>query len=434
MKSYFQHSRILDEAKSVGRFLKSNKNLTDDQKDTIIKFFATNHQASRDFVKNYGNWGTKKLDDLTWDDYEKFMLSTKSGFKMLLKVSIPGKKGTDYWPVRVKQKGFVANIPLNHKTAQFMNTCEYGFLHVNYCIGWDMSNAYWHRHVIRQQKVPVYIINGVSKWVVMILPDNKTYEVWDKFNKEDSARKKSEPIPGFSIKKNLITPSLAKVYDEIRTEFYEGETNKNKLLSRFSSNRNDIEIDEYRTANNFDDMMQENWFYNCNISISKDFVNIDGGKVKEANLHDTMFAISIVDSNIIHSNIDIGEYDSSAIRNCKIDLFSIIKNTEIINITGIKSTFFRCTIDDSDFVSTSFTDCDISGGTLKDCNFQNSEISIDSITGAIRAKDTHIYDAVVKDDGYFELCEFHGASLFKGTYRNCKFDADTYVGEDCKIL
>jgi hypothetical protein len=353
---------------------------------------------------------------------------------MLLKVRIPGKKGVDYWPLRVKTKGYIANIPLNHKTAKFMNSCEYGFLDVNYCIGWDMSPAYWHKHVIQQQKVPIYLINGVGKWVIMILPDNETYEVWDKMNNEDKARKNIEPIKGLSIKKNFISPKLAKLYDEIRIEFYEGEDNKNNLLARFAPNRNSIEIDDIRTANDFDEVMDEKWFHDCNISISETFVNIDGGKVNGAILHDTVFGISLMEVDITLSTVDIGEYDSSVIRKCNIDNYCIIKNTDIIESKVNKSTVYRCNIDDSELSTTSITDCSIAGGKVDNISIRESEISDTEISGSTKAKDTSMHDIIIKDGGYFESCNFYASSLFKGIYRNCNFHDETYVDDSCEIL
>jgi len=220
--------QYLYEAKDISRFLKKNKRLTDEEKALINRFFTANKQASKDFEMKYG-WQSKTPNEMNWNDFVSIMQDYRVGRKLLLKkTKIPGKKGEDYWPVKLKNKDFIANIPLNFETAQHLNSCKYGILHVNYCIGnTDWGPRYWSEHVLNEQKVPVYVVDGVGKWVVMILPDNKHYEVWDKFNAENKVSPSNkEPIPGFSIRKELITPALAKVYNEIREDFYENDPNK----------------------------------------------------------------------------------------------------------------------------------------------------------------------------------------------------------------
>jgi hypothetical protein len=219
MKSFKEIISIksLNEARDVMRFLKKNKHLNDEERELINKFFITNNKANGKFIEAFGNWGSKYHNNMKWEDFQQFMLDYRSGFKLLMsKFKPPGKKGEDYWPIRLKQKGFIANIPLTQKEAQYFNNCNYGFLHVNYCIGWNESVSYWAHYVINERKVPIYVVNGVGKWVVMILDDNKNYEVWDKFNNEDKAMYDAEPIPGFSIKKNLLGRNMSKLYDEAR--------------------------------------------------------------------------------------------------------------------------------------------------------------------------------------------------------------------------
>jgi len=202
------------------RFLKKNRLLTKSEIAILNDFFKTNQEAAKDFEEKYG-WQSKHPKQMTWQDFENFMMNYKSGRRRNLKnIKIPGKKGEDYWPIKLSNKNFIANIPLNWKTAQFMNSCKYGTINVNYCIGWPDEKTYWNRHVMREKKVPVYVADGYAKWVVMILPSNRRYEVWDKFNNVNVALQNKEPIPGFSIKKELLGPKKAKLYNEIRKEFY----------------------------------------------------------------------------------------------------------------------------------------------------------------------------------------------------------------------
>jgi len=202
------------------RFLKKNKHLSDDQKNKINIFFKSDKKAVQQFEKKWG-WQSKHPKEMKWHDFENIMMKYKSGRRKNLKsINIPGKKGEDYWPVKLKTKGFIANIPLNHKTANYMNSCKYGTIDVNYCIGWGDDAEYWDSHVIDDQELPVYIIDGDRKWVVIIDDGNHSYQVWDKLNQRDISKSNKEPIPGFSIKKELLNSRMKKVYDEIREDFY----------------------------------------------------------------------------------------------------------------------------------------------------------------------------------------------------------------------
>ncbi|RLA59485.1 MAG: hypothetical protein DRQ78_10560 [Epsilonproteobacteria bacterium] len=213
MKSF---TKFITEANYM-RFLKKNKNLTDDQRNDINDFFSKESpQAGSAF-----EWQDRKVRKMDFSDFESYMRKTPAGSRKLLKkIKIPGSKGEDYWPMRIKNKLFIANIPLNRSTATYMNSCKYGNLLVNYCVGWNDDSQYWNKHVVKEQKVPVYVIDGRKKWVVMIKEGNRKYEVWDKMNNEDVSIGNPEPIPGFSIKKELIGSKQSKLYDEIRLDFY----------------------------------------------------------------------------------------------------------------------------------------------------------------------------------------------------------------------
>jgi len=213
MKTFY---RYINESNYI-RFLKKNKNLDSRHINIINKFFQSDKKAVRDFERDHGGIQNKNVLNMRWSDYEEFMKKYPSYRRRNLKsIKVPGIKGKDYWPIKLKNKNFIANVPLTWDTAQFMNSCKYGTLNVDYCIGYEDIKGYWNEHVISDEKVPVYIVDGNNhKWVVMILHDNKRYEVWDKANKEDKAILNKEPIPNFSIKKELIQ-GKSKLYDELR--------------------------------------------------------------------------------------------------------------------------------------------------------------------------------------------------------------------------
>lgn len=219
MKSFTEY---LNEA-DYKRFLKKNKNLNDEQRKEINKYYSrTNTQAG-----SIMNWQSKEFRNMTYDDFVDDMINYKSGFKEKLKVNIPGSQGKDYWQVRLKTKGFLAYIPLHQKTAEFFNSAKFGTCKTRHCIGWEDDPSYWDEHVIDNQEVPVYIIDGRGKWVVIIVDGNRKYQVWDKRNKEDISKYNKNPIPGLDIKKELMTSKLKSLYDDIREEFYnENERNE----------------------------------------------------------------------------------------------------------------------------------------------------------------------------------------------------------------
>ncbi|RLA64626.1 MAG: hypothetical protein DRQ78_05915 [Epsilonproteobacteria bacterium] len=239
MKSF---TKFIIEANYM-RFLKKNKNLTDDQRNDINDFFSKESpQAGSQF-----DWQNRKVRKMDFSDFESHMMKTPAGSRKLLKkIKIPGSKGDDYWPMRIKNKSFIANIPLNQETAEYMNSCKYGNLLVNYCIGWGDDASYWDDHVIDEQKVPVYVIDGRKKWVVMIKDGNNSYEVWDKMNDKDVSKGNPEPIPGFSIKKELLGSSQKKLYNEIREDFY-GEENRHEEAEPDFSDAQDS-YDEFTDA------------------------------------------------------------------------------------------------------------------------------------------------------------------------------------------
>ena len=192
-----------------------------------------------------------------YSDFENIMLDYKSGFKSKMKVNFPGKtKGEDYWPIKLKNKGFVATIPLNWDMAKFLNSGRYGTCETGHCIGWEDDKQYWNKHVLGEDKVPVYIIDSRGKWVVMIKDGNRSYEVWDKMNQEDISIGNKEPIPGFSIKKELLGSRMSKLYNDIRADFYAEDEDKfdmkavkadrDRLASDIKDNANEV-IDNYNT-------------------------------------------------------------------------------------------------------------------------------------------------------------------------------------------
>jgi len=216
--SFLMESKVIQQINEADymRFLKKNPKLSSEEAYEINKFFSKENPQAGSKI----DWQSRDVRSWDYDKFEQEMLKYKSGFRKKMIVKIPGKQGEDYWTLRLKNKDFIANIPLNQETATFLNSGKYGNCGTtNYCIGWAADTQYWRKHVKGEGKVPIYIIDGYDKWVVMIKLNNKDYEVWDKFNKTDTAYKGANAIPGFDIKKELFTSQLKKLYDHIRDEF-----------------------------------------------------------------------------------------------------------------------------------------------------------------------------------------------------------------------
>lgn len=220
MKTFAQYLTEAD----YKRFLKKNKNLSDDQKDEINTYFSkTNTQAGSTI-----DWQSKKVRGWNYDDFLDIMIQSKSGRKKIIKhQAIKGlKEGTDYVRVRMPTKEYLAYIPLNYETAQKFNTRELGVCSGPWCIGHSGDPYHWNDEVIENQQVPIYVVNRSSKWVVMIQEENRKYDVW---TVENNPRLVKQGIPNFSVRKNLLSPKQRDMYDEIREEFYSEESEPEEI-------------------------------------------------------------------------------------------------------------------------------------------------------------------------------------------------------------
>jgi cell division protein FtsB len=260
----------INEARDLMRFLKKNKNLSKEQREKINKYFTvTNRQAVNDFIAKYGQWDTKAVRNLTYNDFYDFMTQYKSGIKANKKINcksirVPGKPGEDYIRVIMPTKDFCAFIPLNYETAKYMNTRKFGVCSGPWCIGHSETSYHWNDEVIDNKQVPVYVLNKFGKWVIMIQEDNNSWDVWDVDN---DPNKTHIQIPGFDVKKNLLSSKQKRMYDEIRDEFYsdyEEEEIPESVIDSYNSLVADIEAahTDYQNA-------QEE-FYDTNYRIKRE--------------------------------------------------------------------------------------------------------------------------------------------------------------------
>ena len=186
--------------------------LTQDEKEEIKKFF---HRKSN--MENLIDWN--KWRKLTYADFEKIMREkTKSEKKRelqkLRRQGLKGmKEGEDYIEVRLKNKDYIAFIPLNPNAARVFASKHFGNCHGQWCIGNSQAEKYFYSEAVDQHLIPVIVIGDGEKYVVMIDARNGSVNsIWDKYNKRPMH---GEVIPNFSIKNELLTPKLKKLYKEI---------------------------------------------------------------------------------------------------------------------------------------------------------------------------------------------------------------------------
>ena len=201
---------LITEDKS--RFVNKNPHLHPKEKEEINKFLKINNQAD-------GKLDANKATTMTYSEFQAFMTSFTSGRKMVLAhKGIKGlNEGKDYIHVKTKSTEYLCYIPLNYATAQKFNTDALGVCQGSWCVGHSSSPQYWDEHMIDNQEVPIYVINTKSKWVVMIQEHNKDFDIWDINNIKPMPH---DSIPNFDVHKELMTPALDKLYDELRADFF----------------------------------------------------------------------------------------------------------------------------------------------------------------------------------------------------------------------
>lgn len=233
LKSFKQ--TLITEDKS--RFVNKNPHLHPKEKEEINKFLKINNQAD-------GKLDANKATTMTYSEFQSFMTSFTSGRKMVLAhKGIKGlQEGKDYIHVKTKSAEYLCYIPLNYATAQKFNTDALGVCQGSWCVGHSSSPQYWDDHIIDQQEVPVYVVNTKSKWVVMIQRHNDDFDIWDINITTPMAH---DSIPNFDVHKELMTPALHKLYDELRAKFFHED------------NREQEEIDTSAAEEDYDHFIRD---------------------------------------------------------------------------------------------------------------------------------------------------------------------------------
>jgi hypothetical protein len=413
LKNYLFEANIL-------RFLRKNKNLTSKQAEEINKFFESIPQIASEFANEY-DWQSEKVRNMTYDDFWDYIMSTIPGRKKYVKkIKVKGKEGKDYMNVIIKNKNYVAHIPLNQKTAQYMNSCDYGTIHVNYCIGWNSTKYHWNRYIYEELLLPIYIVNGIKKWVVMLDDNNNIHSVWDKFNNENVYTTNKEPIPDFSLKKELFTPQNKKIYEESRKFLRKGMVNNADLIElkeQFESVNNNvlyydptIKVDAILKAVNTLKEIDKKWIYDSYIEIQHTgLVVINNGRIKGfRNNNFIPNRLSFYKCSFNQMNVVKGSYIT--IDSCVSDGDLIITGANIVN-SKLKGTILMSA-------------CMVYGGVLESDSLKSSmfnvNLQIQEIKGfkidtcTIRSIQTH-------DKCHIQYCDIDNTTVKNSILDDCEF-------------
>lgn len=168
--------------------------LTDEQKQTIIDFFAKYPSYESEI-----DWNRK---DLSWEDFEKVInkdRNTKSQIKKAVKKGISGiKEGVDYidlgsYTSTHREGTFQMYIPLSWKgsrvlasdqVAPKLGTFKEGYTGAKWCISYQKSDDYWSRYSADNFFVFIFSEDIPSKKIAVqigtnVLKSKETFSVKD---------------------------------------------------------------------------------------------------------------------------------------------------------------------------------------------------------------------------------------------------------------
>lgn len=230
MKSF---TDLLTEKKD--HIIKKMPLLSDEEKISLIAFFKK--KSNLESKIDWNKW--KKLK---YEDFLDVMSDTKTSRKRKAQKQrhkgIKGlKESEDYVHIRTKNQEYLVYIPLHEEASKIIASVNIGNCHGKWCIANSQARRYYRTQAKRPGKIPVMVIGNGQKYTVMINPDNAKWEVWDK---ENARATYGEDIPNFSIKKELMTSRIKKVYDEIRDDIW-----KRQKKSRTGNAEYDAAVDDY---------------------------------------------------------------------------------------------------------------------------------------------------------------------------------------------
>jgi len=178
MKSY---KELLIEKKD--HIIKRLKNLSKEEKSLLISFFKKNPHT-----ENKIDWNN---NNLIFNDFKDILTSvSKRKKKRALKdKGIRGlKKGEDYINIKLKNKEYLAYIPLNYEASKSIATAHIGNCEGKWCVAYQKSSIYWQHYNYQgsndggSSSIFVYIIGNGTKWAMDI--KGSTYDVWNAEDKQ----------------------------------------------------------------------------------------------------------------------------------------------------------------------------------------------------------------------------------------------------------
>jgi hypothetical protein len=175
MKSFKEY--LLEKKDHIIRRL---KNLTDDEKQQVIDFFARKPN-----LENQINWQNR---DLTFDDFQQVMDVTKTERKrQVKKLGLGGlKSGKDYIEVDLGDSDWRGFIPLHWEASKLLASTKIGGVEAKVCIAYQKDIEHWVRNLYEDYLIPIYLIDPAEdeKWTLMVDDEGGFNSIWNK--KDDS--------------------------------------------------------------------------------------------------------------------------------------------------------------------------------------------------------------------------------------------------------
>ena len=177
MKSFKEY--LLEKKDHIIRRL---KNLTDDEKQQVIDFFARKPN-----LENQINWQNR---DLTFDDFQQVMDVTKTERKrQVKKLGLGGlKSGKDYLEIEVPEnfpgRGF---IPLHWEASKLLASAKIGGVEGEWCTAYQKDKSYWGRYIHEDYEILIYFIMDDNRTKYAFLLDGKTHKLVEMRDKADKA-------------------------------------------------------------------------------------------------------------------------------------------------------------------------------------------------------------------------------------------------------
>jgi hypothetical protein len=225
MKSFKEY--LLEKKDHIIRRL---KNLTDDEKQQVIDFFARKPN-----LENQINW---QDSNLTFDDFKDVMDVTKTERKrQVRKLGLGGlKSGKDYIEVDLGDSDWRGFIPLHWEASKLLASTKIGGVESKVCIAYQKDMSHWVRYLYNDYLIPIYLIDPAEdeKWTLMVSDIRGFDSIWNKKDKSFNVNKFEKVLDtdfNSFYRKNLNTIKKArKLLDDSESNWLDDEIKNGSVM------------------------------------------------------------------------------------------------------------------------------------------------------------------------------------------------------------